>query len=212
MLAKLLAHQLRHPAGILGRMVARVMESTNKEAYRDVLAALEWKQAKHLFEIGYGTGDGLAMIRKASPFCLLSGIDFSALMHERAVARLNAGGQSAELSCGDFLSAALASDAYSHVLCVNVVYFWAQLAEPLQKVKAMLTPGGTFVLFMRDEAYLEKKKLLDSGVFHRYSPSAVEQALREAGFAVTQTRSDAGVTFRAEKPSSSSSPSSSSPS
>lgn len=207
MLAKLLAHQLRHPAGILGRMVARVMESTNKEAYRDVLGALDWKRAKHLFEIGYGTGDGLTLIRESAPSCRLSGIDFSALMHERASARLNAGGRTAELVCGDFLSASLASGAYSHVLCVNVVYFWAQLAEPLQKVAAMIEPGGTFVLFMRDEAYLEKKKLLDSGVFHRYAPAAVEQALREAGFAVTQTRSEAGVTFRAEKPASSQSPS-----
>ncbi len=202
MLAKLLAHQLRHPAGLLGRMVARVMESTNKEAYRDVLGALDWTAATHLFEIGYGTGDGLASIRKAAPACRLSGIDFSSLMYERAKARLAPRGQPAELVCGDFLSAALAKAAYSHVLCVNVVYFWAQLAEPFQKVAAMLEPGGAFVLFMRDEAYLEKKKLLDSGVFHRHSSAAVEQALRAAGFAVTQQRSDAGVVFRAEKSSS----------
>lgn len=201
MLAKLLAHQLRHPAGLLGRMVARVMESTNKEAYRDVLAALDWTKASHLFEIGYGTGDGLAALHAASPGCRLAGIDFSALMHARAEARLNRRGRIAELSCGDFLTASLPQGAYSHVLCVNVVYFWAQLEEPFRKVAAMLAPGGTFVVFMRDEAYLEQKKLLDSGVFHRYSPAAVEQALRQAGFAVTSARSSAGVVLRAERPS-----------
>ncbi len=200
MLTKVLVHQLRRPAGLLGRMVARVMEYTNKAAYRDALGVVDWAAARHVFEVGYGPGDGLALVRKATPTARLSGIDFSPLMYERARARL---GSSVELACGDFLAAALPPDTYSHVLCVNVVYFWPGLSAPFQKVWGMLAPGGALVLFMRDEAYLEKKKLLDSGAFHRHAPVAVERALREVGFAVTRSESREGVVFRAEKPSAS---------
>lgn len=204
MLTRVLARQLRRPAGLLGRMVARVMESTNKAAYRDALGVVDWSAARHVFEVGYGPGDGLALVRAAAPAARLSGIDFSPLMFERARARLDADGAAAgaavDLTCGDFLSASLPDDAYSHVLCVNVVYFWPGLAAPFQKVWGMLAPGGALVLFMRDEAYLEKKKLLDSGSFHRHAPGAVERALRDAGFAVTRSESREGVVFRAEKP------------
>ncbi|MEZ4360183.1 MAG: class I SAM-dependent methyltransferase [Kofleriaceae bacterium] len=200
MLTKVLARQLLRPAGLLGRMVSQVMEATNKEAYREALGAVELSAATHLLEIGYGPGDGLAMVRRRAPACRLSGVDFSPLMHARARARLRAAGGEVELLCGDFLDAPLPRGAYSHVLCVNVVYFWPQLAPPLGKIAELLAPGGALVLFTRHEAYLEKKQLLSSGVFHRHGTAAIEAALREAGLSTTQLVSDAGVVFRADKP------------
>jgi SAM-dependent methyltransferase len=189
-------------------MVARVMESTNKRAYREALGAIDWPAAKHLFEIGHGTGDGLEMVRAAAPACRLGGIDFSALMHERARARLAGRGAPPALVCGDFLAADLAHGAYSHVLCVNVVYFWPRLREPFEKIWAMLEPGGVLVLFVRDEAYLEKKKLLASGVFHRHPVADLVRELGTAGFAVRERRSSEGVVLCAEKPTSAEQPTS----
>ncbi len=159
MIHQIIGNQFRKPSGLLGKLIAKIMLKGNNRAYKKVIQALEIKPDDKIFEIGYGSGNGV--FRIASDYdCFISGIDFSELMFGEATKRnkIHVDNKRVSLHYGDFLNAEIASNQYNTIFCINVIYFWPNLVKPFSKINTILKPGGLFCIYMMHPNDLNKRK------------------------------------------------------
>jgi ubiquinone/menaquinone biosynthesis C-methylase UbiE len=200
MLREFIASQFKKPSGLFGIFTSNVMIKGNQNKYERLIKDLDVQPHDTVLEIGYGPGVGIKMVLESCASCTMHGIDFSKLMYKRAV-RYNRpfiDSGRAELQYGDFLKLPVAADNYEKVFCINVIYFWEDLAAPFEKVLSILKKGGAFHIYMADESFLSKNKAPDS-VFNKYSLEQVIAALKSAGFESVEFYSEKGHYIKACK-------------
>jgi predicted TPR repeat methyltransferase len=88
---------------------------------------------------------------------------------------------------------------FDKVFCINVVYFWNNLAEPFRKIHSILNPNGAFCFYMLHADNLEVLKFTDSQVFNKYKIEYVIEQLKLAGFSSVKYEYHNGYCVRAEK-------------
>jgi cyclopropane fatty-acyl-phospholipid synthase-like methyltransferase len=200
MLRQLFAFQFKKPTGLFGLFSSNIMVKNNRKNYDRLINDLDVQQNDKLLEIGYGPGIGLHMIAERCSTCTIHGIDFSKLMYKRARKynkQFIEDGRM-QLQYGDFLTTPVIQNDYDKIFCLNVVYFWNELNTPFKKVFSLLNNGGSFHIYMADKNTLIKMKTPDS-VFNKYSVEQVEEALKEAGFAVVEHTEERGWHLKAKK-------------
>jgi ubiquinone/menaquinone biosynthesis C-methylase UbiE len=194
-----LAKQLRKPSGFFGKLVAKMMEFRNRSSYKKIISKLSPRKGEHILEIGYGPGLGIYQIADAFPGCLISGIDYSELMYQKATIRnkkfIDKG--TVHLSYGDVLTLQTGNEKFDKIFCVNVIYFWKDLNLAFTKVFNMLGEKGEFLIYMDHRDSLEKVKFLAD--FCKYSVEDVETELKKSGFANIEYTFDKGYFISATK-------------
>ena len=200
MLRKFIASQFKKPRGPLGIITSNLMLKGNQKNYEKLIKDLDLQPHDEVFEIGYGPGIGISMIAEACSSCTIHGIDFSRLMFKRA-SKFNKNhideGR-VKLRFGDFLKPFDLNSQYDKMLCLNVVYFWDDLRQPLDKVISLLKTGGAFHIYMAEKNTLIEKKAPDS-VFNKYSIEQMSESLKSAGFNNVQFYADKGLYIKAIK-------------
>jgi SAM-dependent methyltransferase len=87
MLGRALARQLSRPEGVLGRIVARLMNRFNRDMSRMAIAAIEVARGDDVLEIGFGGGANLDPLLVAAGTGKVTGLDLSETMVLRAQRR-----------------------------------------------------------------------------------------------------------------------------
>jgi ubiquinone/menaquinone biosynthesis C-methylase UbiE len=200
MLREFIASQFKKPSGLFGIFTSNLMVRNNLKNYVRLIKDLDLQPQDKLLEIGYGPGIGIRMITEQCPTCIVHGIDFSKLMFKIAT-RYNKkyiDQGRVQLQQADFMKAPVAHNNYDKIFCLNVVYFWNELGEPLRKVFPILKKGGSFHIYMADAGTLQQKKAPDR-VFNKYSIEQVVEALKEAGFVKVEHYEKNGHYIKATK-------------
>lgn len=142
--------QFGRPTGLLGGLVGLIMANrpSNQVRSRRTLELLAIQAADRVLEIGFGPGLALAWAAELAHRGKVVGIDHSEVML-RLAARRNAAAIAAgriELHLAS-VDAMPAFDApFDKAFAVNVYMFWSDAPAVLQKVAAVMRPGGTFAL------------------------------------------------------------------
>lgn len=110
----------------------------------------------------------------------VAGTDISALTVRTARARFRKAVAAGRLELRECSDERLPFDdgAFSKACCVNVIYFWPDVAAAMAEVHRVLSPGGRFVLSYAQGA--------PDGVT-AFPTDVVETRLVEAGFATVAT-------------------------
>ncbi|HEY8782836.1 MAG TPA: class I SAM-dependent methyltransferase [Mucilaginibacter sp.] len=198
MFRNFIASQFKKPTGLFGIFTSNIMIKGNKSKYDKLIKDLGTQPGDKLLEIGYGPGVGINMIAETYPTCTIHGIDFSPLMYKRA-SRYNKpyiDKGSMLLQQGDFLKTIITGNDYDKIFCLNVVYFWDDLAGPFEKVFSLLKKGGAFHIYMADRNALMKAP---DSVFNKYSIEQIAGALKLAGFTEVEHYADKGYYIKAKK-------------
>ncbi len=189
-----IARQSRKPEGLLGRIIAFIMERETADQNRRALAALEIVDGDDVLELGYGHGATLESIAALTRSGSIAGVDHSEQMRDLAIGRCDAslGEGRVDLRIGDSQHLPFPDLSFSCALAVHVLYFWSDPVEHFREVHRVLRDGGRFVLAFRDRADPEAASF-PAPMYTFRAAEEVRCALVGAGFRVTQTVDDAAA-------------------
>ncbi len=185
-----IARQSRHPRGLIGRIVARVMEG---ETARDNDAAVELLDPAPddvVADIGTGHGRALGLIAKRAHRGLVIGTDPSDLMVRRAKRRNAAAIAAGRIRIEQASSPALpfANASIDKAMTVHTLYFWPDLLPHFAAVLRALRPAGRFVVgFVPAEDEIKAARF-PAAVYRFRSIGEIEAQLQRAGFQIETVR------------------------
>jgi arsenite methyltransferase len=176
--------QLAQPHGMLGRLVASLLDRGNHAINLHVVGALDLQPRERVLEVGFGGGVGLAMALSHEPTLALSGLDLSAEMVARCRKRF---GDKVQLAQGSVEEQPFADAAFDKLFGANITYFWPNFERAAGELRRVLAPGGLLVLGIRPPETLRKFKFDVAG--HRvWSAEQYVHAFTAAGFVEAKAR------------------------
>jgi SAM-dependent methyltransferase len=156
-LGSLVARQLGHPRGWLGRLVVlRVLNRGNRELIEGTLGLLELTPDSRLLDVGFGGGLSLELAAERG-VRRLAGVDPS----EAAVAHLSArppawlGAAELTIKRGVVQALPWEDAAFDAVMSINTLYFWPELEPAFCELRRVLRPGGQLALGFSSTAKLK---------------------------------------------------------
>ena len=122
---RIVARQLSHPQGFLGRIIRLLMNRTNAQLNAFALRQLQLRPTDRVLEIGFGGGATLPALVAGSAF--VAGLDRSLDAVESARARFSAMAGRTEFCQGNVEAMPFAAASFDKAFTVNTVYFWTSL-------------------------------------------------------------------------------------
>ena len=187
-----IARQSSHPRGLLGRVLARIMERETavENAWTRGLLALE--PSDSVLELGFGHGSNLMELARAVPHGHVAGVDHSQDMRRlaaRRCAKLLQSGRVA-LDCADTRALPYPDGRFDKAISVHTLYFWEDPLDDLKEIRRVLRPGGTLVLGFRPKDDRASSDFPET-VYRFYARREVEDLLERSGFATVRIHSTA---------------------
>lgn len=176
-----LAGQLAHPRGVLGRWTAQVMNRSNTAMSLWAVELLDLKKTDHVLELGFGGAPVFgALLERAHR---VEGLDRSRDMVVAALARFQADVDKGRLALGegDAMALPFADNNFHAVLSVNTVYFWPDAAQVAAELFRVLRPGGRLVLGLRP-GWQTRAAGLEAHGFKAWDKDEIVALLQNAGF------------------------------
>lgn len=130
------------PSGLSGRLAGALMLRTNRLEQREVLALLRIQPGDIVLEVGYGPGGLLRLLTEHTAAGTLIGVDPSPEMRAAAGRRNPA----ADVRLGTAAETGLDDGSVDHVVTVNTVAIWPDLAAGLRELRRVVRPGGTVTI------------------------------------------------------------------
>jgi SAM-dependent methyltransferase len=149
-----LGAQLRFPAGLAGRVVARLLGPLNTESNALAIDALAIAGGERILELGFGPGDALRAIVQRWPAVHMVGIDHSPAMlaHARRRFRASLPKRAITLLQGRFDALPFSDEVFDKLLAVHVAYFFAPAGTELKEAYRVLRRGGRIALLVTGKA------------------------------------------------------------
>ncbi|WP_044559224.1 class I SAM-dependent methyltransferase [Azospirillum sp. B4] len=180
-----LGNQLRHPTGVVGRLLGLVMNRLNALPNQAAVEALAPRPGDTVLELGSGPGHGVALAMAAvGPAGIVHGVDQSAVMLRQA-ARLNRQSRhrgQLHLHLGRFDTLPLPAGSVDGILAVNVAYFWHHSVGILREARRVLRPGGRLAVYVTDAATMRRWPFARTGTHRLFTPTELTAMLRGGGF------------------------------
>jgi ubiquinone/menaquinone biosynthesis C-methylase UbiE len=187
---RFIAEQGRKPAGLLGRIVARVMarETAGENAF--ALELLQLQSADAVLEIGCGHGETLAKAANLVSRGRLCGIDFSPVMHRHATRRHRrlVAEKRIEFHLGSSDRLPFDDRSFDKVFAVHTIYFWKTPLDHLAEARRVLKPGGRFVLGFRPAEDAGFGATFPSEIYHIRPEAEIARLADDAGFEAVELR------------------------
>lgn len=148
-----LMRQLRRPAWLPGRILARHMNSTHYELTKWGLSHLQVSPESVILDVGCGGGKTIHQLALLAPNGRISGIDYSNASVAVARQTNSAGIESGQVDIrhGSVSRLPFADDTFDLVTAVETLYYWPHPEADLREVRRVLRPTGRVVIIA--EAY-----------------------------------------------------------
>ena len=172
--------QLGQPHGAVGREVLKRLNRVNQGINDLTREQLDIQADDRILEIGFGGGALIADILAHHPCQNLLGVDISELAVSEANKRFRHEISSGKLAFRQTNGVELETRTgeFTGICCVNVIYFWPDVAAQLQQINRALAAGGRLVLSYSERSPDNKTRL---------PKEQVEACLAEAGFVDLRT-------------------------
>ncbi len=180
-----IARQSAGPSGIVGRIVATVMERETMYVNQHVVDLLEIEKGDCVLDVGSGNGPSLRHIAERVGAGLAVGVDHSAVMCQRArknnAALITAERVQVKHAASDELP--FESGTFDAAMGVHTMYFWDPAQPHLCEIARVLRPGGRLVLAFRP-ADTAGTGDFTSTVYRFRSTQEIEDLVAACGFEV----------------------------
>lgn len=181
-----IAKQFASPKGIGGRVISFVMNHQNRPLYDETIRLLSLSGSDNVLDIGCGNGFVMNLLanRHAATF---AGIDPSdeIIVAAKRRNRRHIKNKKMSFACQDVSAMAFAAETFSKAYTINTVYFWANLAQPMQEIWRVLKPGGVFINTLYTNKALASFSHTQFG-YKRYEAQQLVKAGTDAGFTVNE--------------------------
>lgn len=185
----IIARQLSHPRGPLGRLVGFGLARANGEFTRwavQQVADSHDGETGRIAELGPGPGVGLEALLRRFPQARVWGIDLSPVMLAQARKRNLAEVVAGRLTLIEGSTSALAEIAPADIVMANhVLYFWHGPVAEITQIHDHLRPGGLLALgyeLRQNMPRLAQKRFPEDGHLLYDSDDEVGELTRAAGF------------------------------
>ncbi len=142
------ARQCRKPSSVLGRSLARGMNSSHEPLTRWGLSHITIAPNASALDVGCGGGRTIETLASLATEGTVAGIDYSAA--SVAVARDRNRGLIARgrvrIEEGSVSSLPFPDETFDVVTAVETHYYWPDLSNDVREVLRVLKPGGTFTI------------------------------------------------------------------
>jgi arsenite methyltransferase len=188
-LMRRLARQLGRPSGVVGRLaVARMLNRGNQATVTAAVDALELRRGEVAADIGFGGGLGLTLLLDRLGMAgRVHGVDLSPAMLRRAASRFRRERRRLTLHLGSVTELPLDDASIDAAICVNTVYFVADLEKAFAELARVLKPAGRLVLGAGDPDMMAAMPITRHG-FRVRPIEELTAGLAEAGLPVTEHR------------------------
>lgn len=184
------ASQLGHPAGVAGRVIARVLNRENRSVVENATEASAAGEGDDVADIGFGGGVGLQL--------LLDRVGSTGSVHGAEVSRTMLSGARRryrrDLRTGRLLlyeagmtDLPLADASLDALISTNTVYFIDELEPAFAELARVLRPGARAVLGVGDPVAMARMPYTQDG-FRLRSVAEIDEALKSGGLAPLQDR------------------------
>lgn len=149
-----IARQSARPSGVLGRLVAWIMERETTPDNDAVVARLAVRPTDAVLEVGFGHGRTLELVAGQLSGGFLAGIDPSSAMVAQTSARCRrqiAAGL-VQLELGTVEALPFPDGRFDVVYSVHTLYFWPNAAAGLCEIARVLRPRGRLLLAYRPKS------------------------------------------------------------
>jgi ubiquinone/menaquinone biosynthesis C-methylase UbiE len=193
-----IARQAGYPAGLLGRLLLRVMARETARFNAEIVDVLAPRDGEHVLELGYGHGRTLVAAAARASGARFSGIDVAPAAASAAARRcrdLIAAGR-LDLRTGDGASLPWQAGSFDAAFSVHTIYFWPEPAQQLHELRRVVHDGARLVLGFRERSE-EAIAQFPAPTYRFYSTDEIAAMLAGASFANLEIRtSPAGPGLR----------------
>jgi SAM-dependent methyltransferase len=186
-ITQLLAQQFALPSGVLGHLIGRLMNRSNRRMNAFTIDVLALNASDRVLEIGFGGGLNLARLVERVPNGHVVGVEPSDTMlsaARKAYAENIATGH-LRLEHGSAERLPLPDGSFDAVFTVNTIYFWKDAEAGAREIRRVLGAGGRVAVTLLPGDRMEGLGF-PRDVFRFWSVQEVEALLRTVGF--TQVR------------------------
>jgi ubiquinone/menaquinone biosynthesis C-methylase UbiE len=142
-----IVRQFKQPHGAVGHLAGFIMANrpSNIERNEWTLELLALKPTDYLLEVGFGPGIAIEKASQIITSGLIAGIDHSETMLRQARARKAAAIQrgTVKLYLGSVETLSCFDRPFDKICSANVVQFWRDPVAVFEKLRSLLTAGGT---------------------------------------------------------------------
>jgi SAM-dependent methyltransferase len=185
---RFMAAQFRKPNGWFGtRILAPVMNHGNRKLIESALTMLDIKPQHQVLEIGFGGGSALGYACKRLRGGIVTGIDFSQDMVDRAQDRFRREIAESRMAVqfGDISKLPFPDASFDCVFTINTIYFWPDTMKGMEEIRRVLKPDGRVAVGYRSKEVLGRLPIAQYG-FQLFDPEEVADLMRQAGFSGIQ--------------------------
>lgn len=181
-----IAVQRRHPTGILGALIARLMAHETAADNKQAIGLLGLKDRDWVLDVGTGHGRSLRVISGLAPEGYAVGVDTSETAL-RIAARNNCdlirkGLAKVEHARSEALQFADAS--FDKAMAVHTLYFWDPAEPHLAEIWRVLKPNGKFVIGFRPAEDQMATRRFPASLYTFRAVAEVESLLIRSGFKI----------------------------
>jgi arsenite methyltransferase len=146
-----LGRQLGGPSGFVGRtIVANRLNRINRPVVAAAVDALALQPGDAAADLGFGGGVGLPLLLdRVGPTGTVHGVDPSVTMRNRAESLYRKESR-LTIQDGSITALPLPDASVNGAICINVVYFVAELERAFAELARVMAPGGTLVVGSAD--------------------------------------------------------------
>ena len=176
--------QLRHPAGISGRLVGALMRVVNRRPNDLAIEALEIASDDEILELGFGPGQAVRRMAALASRGRVYGIDQSDVMLAQALRtnRRAVDEGRVSLRLGRFEPLSYPDAFVDKILAVNVLYFWTDPTAVLDEAWRVLRHGGIMAIYATDAATMRHWKFAGEDTHRLFGICELAAAFRESRF------------------------------
>ena len=179
-----IARQSRHPSGVLGWIIGKIMAQETAALNVAVLDALDLQPTDHVLEVGFGHGRTIERAARVVTRGLVAGVDISETMTRMASRRcrpLIEQGR-VQLEVGDSSRLPFPDQHFDKAYSVHTIYFWADPMTHLREIRRVLKFGGRLAIGLRPKGANSGAADFPDSVYTFYKTNAVRDLLIESGF------------------------------
>ncbi len=177
---RVVARQLSHPQGFLGRIIRLLMNRTNARLNAFAIRQLQLKATDRVLEIGFGGGATLPKLLAGAAF--VAGVDRSSDAVESAQSRFSGAADRTDFRQGNVEAIPFADASFDKAFTVNTVYFWTSLDAGFSEIHRVLLPGGLVVVGFLPKESMDRMAF-PADIFTSRSPEDLLASLARTGFA-----------------------------